>query len=178
MVDDSRRSDSDAAERASALLAALARYRDRRALDGGDERSAVECLIEGVTDAEEMAAHHRRRIELVERAVEEEGLDREMAEEVYDIAREEGLEPAFAFELVRCGVAVCEPEEQEEPIATTSIKGQPEWLEAPVPTEEATRERRLRMSFRRLRHLLEERPTAEDALIAFAQEPDVRRCGY
>lgn len=164
--------------RVDAVLAAWTRYRAARACDGGeDEGDGISCLLEHAAEIEDMAAHHRRRIELIERATEEEWMDREMAEEVYDIAREEGLEPAFAFELVRCGVAVCEPE-GPEPIATTSVKGRPEWLSQPVPTEEATRERRLRMSFRRLRSFLEEYETPEEALIAFAQEPDVRACGY
>lgn len=165
-----------AAEREEATLAALARYRERRALDGGSG-SAVECLLERVTGAEHRAEHHRRRIELVERAVDEGWIDAEDAGEVYDVAWDEGLEPAFAFELVRCGIAVCEPE-AEPPEAPELLKGQPEWLEAPVPAGEAVRERRLRMSFRRLRGLLERCPSPEEALVAFAWEPDVDTCGY
>jgi hypothetical protein len=36
----------------------------------------------------------------------------------------------------------------------------------------------LRMSFRRLRGLLEEHPQPEEALRAFAREPDVGHYGY
>jgi hypothetical protein len=183
-------------ERTARLLAALERFRAGVARDGGEplgDRSgsrpgeaseqlprnteAASCLLRRVDELENMAGRQRRRIELVDRAVEEVGLERELAEEAYDISREEGLEPAFGLELVRCGVAVCEPPDSD--LGTTSaVKGHPEWLEPPVPAAEATRERRLRMSFRRLRSLLEERDNAEDALIAFATEPDVEECEF
>jgi hypothetical protein len=196
----------DSAALATTLLAALARYRAGVARDGGeyergptpdaewlrDERgisgepgrrgeresgAGAECLLERVPEIETMAGHQRRRIELVERAVTEERIERGLAEEAYDLAREEGLEPAFGLELVRCGIAVCEPPDSDL-VETSAVRGHPEWLEPPVPGAEATRERRLRMSFRRLRRLLEERPTAEEALTAFAKDPDVQACGY
>lgn len=187
-------------ERAARLLAALERFRSGVARDGGaplDEAhndppgeapgyapeplprntEAASCLLQRVGELENMAGRQRRRIELVDRAVAEEGVERELAEEAYDIAREEGLEPAFGLEVVRCGVAVCEPPDSD--LGTTSaVKGHPEWLEPPVPAAEATRERRLRMSFRRLRSLLEERKTPEEALVAFATEPDVKECKF
>ncbi len=173
--------------RTARLLAALERYRAGLARDGGElerggddpERSAgaAACLLERTAEIEALAARQRRRIELVERAVGEEWMDRELAEEAYDIAREEGLEPAFGLELVRCGVAVCEPPDSELD-ATAAVRGHPEWLEPPVPATEATRERRLRMSFRRLRRFLEDRPTPEEALAAFAAEPDVAECEF
>lgn len=166
--------------RTARLLAALARYRSgRRALDGGgaDDESAAACLLERAGAIEELAGRQRRRIELVERAVDEGGLERELAEEAYDLAREEGLEPAFGLEIVRCGLGVCEPPDSELE-ATSAVKGHPEWLVPPVPAAEADRERRLRMSFRRLRHLLEERPSPEEALRAFAAEPDVVECEF
>lgn len=170
--------------RVEAALEALARYREgraRRARDGGvaygdGEVSGIECLLERAPVADQRAAHHRRRIELVEDAVRSAGVERELAEEVYDIAREEGVEPAFAFELVRCGVAVCGPEEMPEAEAIST--GRPPWLEPPVPGEEAARERRLRNSFRRLRGLLERHGSPEEALVEFAREPDVEECDY
>jgi hypothetical protein len=174
-------------ERTTRLLAALGRYRAGLARDGGEplrdprdlarESGTAACLLQRVDELETLAGHQRRRIELVERAVSEEGLERELAEEAYDIAREEGLEPAFGLELVRCGVAVCEPPDSDLE-ATAAVRGHPEWLEPPVPSEEATRERRLRLSFRRLRRFLEERPTPEEALVAFAAEPDVAECEF
>ncbi len=158
--------------RADAALDALRRYR-RRANDGGGD--GVECLIQRAPVVEDEAARHRRRSELIDRAVEEDGVDPELAAEVYDIAREEGIEPAFAFELVRCGVAVRDMGEQ--PDASSTVRGYPTWLQA-LPEEEAGRERMLRTSFRRLRHFLETYDSAEDALIAFANEPDVGEVEY
>lgn len=161
--------------RVDAALLALERYRNRASDGGGGD--GVECLIRRAHVAEDEAARHRRRIELIERAVEEDGMDPALAAEVYDIAREEGIEPAFAFELVRCGVAVREM--GEPPEATYSVRGFPGWLEAPPePEEEASRERMLRTSFRRLRHLLETHDSPEEALIAFARQPDVGETAY
>jgi hypothetical protein len=184
---------SEVRECAERLLAALERFRNGLARDGGEplrdpedlggtgdrprNTAAAACLLQRADELENMAGRQRRRIELVERAVDEEGVERELAEEAYDLAREEGLEPAFGLELVRCGVAVCEPPDSD--LGTTAaVKGHPEWLEPPVPRAEATRERRLRMSFRRLRSLLEERDTPEEALVAFATEPDVAECEF
>ncbi|MBX6363019.1 MAG: hypothetical protein IRZ00_04050 [Gemmatimonadetes bacterium] len=159
-------------ERAGAALDALARYRR-------EAGAAARCLIEGVRHLEE-DAHGRRRAELVERAVREDGLDRAEAEQVYTVAEEEGLEPAFAFQLVRCGVGVRWPGEADGAATTLDAEVPPEWV-APVatpPADAARREWRLRASFRRLRRLLEERRTPEDALRAFVEEPDVDASGY
>ncbi len=154
-----------------AALEALGRFRTWLAQDGGDVDTGIPCLIQRAHEVEEEAERHRRRAELIDRAVREDGIDPELAGEVYDLAREEGIEPAFAFELVRCGVAVRELDE-EEPEATYTVRGYPSWLHA-LPEEEARRERLLRRSFRRLRGLLERHDSPEEALIAFAREPDV-----
>lgn len=161
--------------RARAALAALARYRERRARDGGDT-DGIECLVQRARVAEDEAERHRRRIELVDRAVHEDGIERALAEEVYDLAREEGVEPAFAFELVRCGVAVRELG-AERPEAEAVARGYPSWVQA-LPEMQARRERLLRSSFRRLRALLERHASPEDALVAFAREPDVGEVKY
>lgn len=165
-------------DRVAAALEALERYRDGRvwrAHDGGATPGA-KCLVERAPVADRRAAHHRRRIELVEDAVRDVGLGREEAEEVYDVAREEGVEPAFAFELVRCGVGVGGFGEAPDAEAVTT--GRPPWLEGVVPREKAVRERWLRNSFRRLRGLLEEYDSPEEALIEFAQEPDLEEYDY
>lgn len=166
-------------ERAARLLAALDEYRDqRRARDGGaPDDETIACLLARAGEIEELAGRQRRRIELVERAVEEGGLERELAEEAYDIAREEGLEPAFGLEIVRCGLGVCEAPDSELE-ATTSVGVRPEWLAPPVPEEEADRERRLRLSFRRLRNLLEDSERPEEALRAYAEDPEVMECEF
>lgn len=161
-------------DRRRAALRALEQYRERpRAVEAG---KGVECLIDRAAQVEDEAMRHRRRNELVEEA-EEAGIPHTFAEEVYDVARQEGVEPAFAFELVRCRVGVRELEDDEaEPPATDP--GRPDWVgEAPSP-DAARRERRLRASFRRLRALLEGCDTAEEALTNFAKQPDVGEYGY
>ncbi len=159
------------AERAA--LQALRSYRAMRLRDGG----GVECLVERAEVVEREVERGRRRQEVVGRAVREGGVDRDLAEQVYDVALQEGVEPAFALELVRCGVAVGgEPE--VEPDEDTIQVGAPPWLAAAPSLSEAERERRLRMSLRRLRGLLETHESAEDALIAFVQEPDVEEGSY
>ncbi|HEX7119296.1 MAG TPA: hypothetical protein VF212_10935 [Longimicrobiales bacterium] len=158
----------------AAALAALERFR-RRARDGGQDHG-VDCLIRRAHAVEDEAGRHRRRSELIDRAVEEDDVDADLAAEVYDLAREEGIEPAFAFELLRCGVAVRDIG-GEAPEATYTVRGYPNWIQA-LPAEQARRERMLRTSFRRLRALLERSDSAEDALIAFAREPDVGEVDY
>jgi len=152
---------------------ALDRYRR-----GAEERGeAAACLLERVRRLGELEGRRRRRAELVERAVRASGLEWEEAEEVYDLADEEGVDPALALELVHCRMLVLGPREA----VPTELRGNtqleatpPEWLSGPPPAQaQARRERRLRGSFRRLRRLLEECPTEEAALVAYAEEPDV-----
>ena len=119
----------------------------------------------------------RRREELVELAEEKLSLPREDAEAIYDISREEGLEPALAFELVRSGLAVCLTPETtgDAPVIDT---GNPQWLEAAPPAEEADWERRLRATLRRMRGLVEKLNDDDAAFAAFVREPDVGACDF
>ncbi len=161
--------------RGEAARDALERYR-RGAAERGE---AAACLLGRAQELEAMAGHERRRSELVDRAVRGSGLEWAEAEGVYDLAHEEGLDPALAFELLHCHVLVLGPEDirPTESRAGTELEDRPpEWIGAPPPPEaEARRERRLRGSFRRLRRLLEERGSPEEALVAFVEEPDVGR---
>ena len=105
----------------------------------------------------------------------------ELAEMLYEVAQEEGLDPALAYELVRSGLGVLPPPEGVEnaPTFAVSDKYRPEWLEPPVDPDTMLRERTLRFSFRRLRALLEEHTgDAAAAFRAFAREPDVGPVGY
>lgn len=122
----------------------------------------------------------RRRDELMEDA-EAVGMSSELAELMYDISTEEGLDPNLAFELVRSGLGIAPPEGgvASAPSQPTSDKYLPGWLvQPPSPTDEVLRERMLRLSFRRLRGLLEANPDPADAFRAFSQEPDVGIHGY
>lgn len=161
------------ADQTRAALHALASYHDRRARDGGGRR----CLIDRAETMRRGSAPRRRRVEIVERLERDAGVERAVAEHVYDIARDEGVDPAFAAELVRCGVSVWETEPTESGEAETT-QAHPDWLSDPPPPQAARRERALRLSFRRLRRLLERYSSPADALVAFVNEPDVDEHRY
>ena len=157
------------------VIRALDRYRAAASSRG----EAAACLLERARELATLEGHERRRAELVDRAMRDSGMSWDEAERLYDLAQEEGLDPALAFELLHCGVLVREPPTGPEPPEGETLleATPPEWL-APASTPpplDAQRERRLRASFRRLRRLLEERGAPEDALVAYAEEPDVVR---
>jgi hypothetical protein len=121
----------------------------------------------------------RRRAELVANALAA-GHSREYADQIYDLAEEEGVDPTFAFELVLNGIGVREltPPAADE-WAETQVDAPPEWVAEPDPApDSAARERHMRTTFRRLRRMFELHATPRAALTAFAQEPDVAEVTY
>jgi hypothetical protein len=164
---------ADREERANHALHA---YRERRR-----RRRAVDTWFgsaDGVLgeDAEERV---RRRMDVVEEA-QEEGMSPELAEMMYDVAAEEGLDPALAYELVRSGLGVAPPaggvaNAADQP---ASDKYYPTWLLPASPTDDVLRERMLRLSFRRLRSLLETHADPDEAFRLYAREPDVGVYGF
>jgi hypothetical protein len=161
-----------------ALDAYRERRRNRRGEDTwfGDREGLLEGAEQGL-NAEEIS---RRRIDVIQEAVGV-GMADELAEMLYDVAREEGLDPVLAFELVRSGMGVLPPPDGVEnaPQFATTDKYRPEWLESPVDPDTLLRERTLRLSFRRVRALLEQHTgDAAAAFRAFAREPDVGPVGY
>ncbi len=157
------------------VFRALDRYRAVASSRG----EAAACLLQRARELEQLEGHERRRTELVDRAVDDSGLGWREAEQVYDLAVEEGLDPALAFELIHCGVLVQPPSVgPERPESETLLQAlPPDWIDPASTTvpPDADRERHLRASFRRLRRLLQERSTPEEALVAYAEEPDVGR---
>ena len=131
--------------------------------------------------AEQIAAEEtpRRRIELVERTVAA-GHSPEYADQIYDLAEEEGVDPAFAFELVLLGIGVRElTPPTDDGWLESQVEAPPEWVAADAPSPDAAaRERHMRATFRRLRSMFEQQPTATAALEAFAAEPDVDEVTY
>lgn len=121
----------------------------------------------------------RRRVELVERAVGE-GHTVEFADMVYDLAEEESVDPAFAFELVLNGIGVRDlAEPNQDGWLETQVEAAPEWVtREKLDSGDAARERHMRTTFRRLRRVFEEHATPEAALRAFAAEPDVGEIEY
>lgn len=160
----------------------LEAYRERRRTRRGDDTwyGAAEGLLEDADHDLDEEAVSRRRIDLVAEACAV-GMPDELAEMFYDVAHEEGLDPALAFELVRSGIGIVPPGEglDNAPAEPTTDKYRPEWLEPPVPPDALLRERTLRVSLRRLRGLLERHAgDASAALRAFTLEPDAGPVGY
>jgi hypothetical protein len=110
----------------------------------------------------------------------QEGVPIELAELLYDIAWEEGLDPAIGFELVRTGLGVGPPPEGVSNVAEvpTADRYLPAWMFPATPPDLMLRERMLRVSFRRLRGLLEANDDVDQAFRLFANEPDVGHYGY
>jgi hypothetical protein len=176
-----RRARGSLEERESRAHRVLNAFRERRRRRRADDTyfGSAHCLVERAETGSGDPERARRLSELVEEA-EGDGMPLDLVERLYEVAREEGLDPGLAYELVRCGLGVIPPPEgvsnaAEQPAADRYL---PEWMFPPTPTDSLLRERMLRVSFRRLRALLEEHPEPEDAFRAFAQEPDVDVYGY
>jgi hypothetical protein len=160
----------------------LAAYRERRRTRRGDDTwfGAAEGLLEDADHGLDPEGASRRRADVVREACEV-GMPEELAALMYDVAQEEGLDPVLAFELVRCGLGIFPPEAglENAPDEPTTDKYRPTWLEPPIPPDEQLRERTLRVSFRRLRGLLERHADDADAAFrAFGREPDAGPVGY
>ncbi len=121
----------------------------------------------------------RRRIELVERATAA-GHSIEYADRIYDVAEEEAVDPALAFELVLGGIGV---RDLTPPVADawleTQVETPPDWVTEPrTEAVEAAHERRMRTTFRRVRSLVERYGSIRAGIEAFMREPDVAELKY
>lgn len=177
-TDDVRRTPADREESASRALNA---YRERRRRRRAEDTyfGSSDCLLSRTESAGGEADLTSRRVEIME-AAQQSGMPPELAELLYDVARDEGLDPALGYELVRCGLGVCPPDDgiSNAPTQPTTDKYVPEWLDPALPPDALLRERMLRLSFRRLLSLLERHAEVDDAFRAFAREPDVGYMGY
>jgi hypothetical protein len=170
------------AEQEATAGRALAAYRERRRLRRGEDTffGSADALLAAAEAGLDAEGARSRRSEVTGEALEA-GMSSELADLLYDIARDEGLDPALAFELVRGGVGVVPPADGllNAPSQPTTDKYAPGWVVTPAtPPDLMLRERTLRLSFRRLRRLLEAHEAIEEALLAFAREPDVGPTGY
>jgi hypothetical protein len=175
---DPQHANSDHQKRAGRALAA---YRERRRRRRAEDTyfGSAECLIQHVEEGLAEAERSNRLNEIV-RDAEREGISRDLAERLYEVAREEGIDPALGFELVRCGLGVAPPPEgiSTAAEAPSTDKYLPEWMFPAIPPDTLLRERMLRFSFRRLRTLLEQYDDLDEVFTAFAKEPDVGVYGY
>src|SRR5512143_505690 len=92
----------------------------------------IELLLERAAELDDSPTS-RRREELVERA-RAAGHSRQVADEVFDLAEQEGVDPAAGFELVLCGVGVRElappvPDDWQE----TQVEAAPPWVGEDAP---------------------------------------------
>lgn len=169
------------AERETSAGHVLHAYRERRRRRRAEDTyfGSVDCLLARAEEGLGEREMEQRRIEFLKDA-EDEGMPMDLARMLYDIAREEELDPGLGYELVRSGLGVAPPPDgvTNAPSQPESDKYVPEWLGPAVPPDTLLRERTLRFSFRRLKRLLEEHEDAGEALRAFAREPDVAYLGY
>lgn len=169
------------ADREASASHALNEYRERRRRRRAEDTyfGSSDCMLSKTEREGGESDLTSRRVEIME-AAQQSGMPPELAELLYDVARDEGLDPALGYELVRCGLGVCPPDDglSNAPTQPTTDKYRPEWLDPAVPPDTLLRERMLRLSFRRLLSLLERHPDADDAFRAFAREPDVGYLGY
>jgi hypothetical protein len=137
-----------------------------------EDRAAGECLKQGIAG---LSAVERRHETLMTWAEHELGLERQYAEQVYALAEESGLEPVYAFVLIRCRVGVLQLEEPEpDADEVAAQQAPPDWVgEDRVRLSNVALERRLRTTFRRLHTHMEEAPTPGHAIDAFLSAEDV-----
>jgi hypothetical protein len=156
-------------------------FRERRRRRRGEDTyfGSSALFRAAVEDGIDVTELDSRRSSILEDAVAE-GVPVDLAELLYDVAWEEGLDPAVGFELVRTGLGVAPPADG----VTTAVdapavdKYLPPWMFPATPPDALLRERMLRFSFRRLRHFLEEDDDVDSAFRKFANEPDVGHYGY
>ncbi|HET7231458.1 MAG TPA: hypothetical protein VFJ16_15725 [Longimicrobium sp.] len=170
------------AEREERAGHALEAYRERRRRRRGEDTyfGSADCLLTHDDGSlEDEAERLRRRMDVVDEA-QDAGMSPELAEMVYDVAREEGLDPPLAYELVRSGLGVAPPADGIDNAAAqpATDKYYPTWLLPAAPPDDVLRERMLRMSFRRMRAKLEEHERPDEAFRAYAREPDVGMYGF
>lgn len=160
---------------------ALEGFRERRRRRRGEDTyfgssALFRATIEDGVPEDELDS---RRISILDEAVAE-GVPLDLAELLYDIAWEEGLDPAVGFELVRTGLGVAPPADGVSTTAEAPAVDRylPPWMFPPTPPDTLLRERMLRFSFRRLRRFLEQDDDVDTVFRKFANEPDVGHYGY
>jgi hypothetical protein len=156
-------------------------FKERRRRRRGDDTyfGSAECFLPTGETEPENPERERRRSEVMDDA-QAAGMPHELAELMYDVALEEGLDPGLAFELVRSGLGVCPPLDgmSNESAAPATDKYLPPWMFPASPPDHMMRERTLHLSLRRLRSLLERHHDVDEAFRQFANDPDVGHCGY
>lgn len=180
-MDEARNRNEEMARLEEQARHALHGYRERRRRRRGEDTyfGSAAALLEQAEEGIDSGGRERRRSEILEDG-EEAGMPRDLIELLYDVAREEGLDPALGLELVKSGLGVLPPAEglsnrSEEPASDPYL---PPWMFPASPPDHLLRERTLHMSFRRVRSLLEQHHDIDEAFRLFTHEPDVGIVGY
>lgn len=127
----------------------------------------------------EAAGVHRRHEELLDIAVQEDGMPLPLAEQVHEVAHQEGLAPAYGLALVAAGIGVEELVPPESGDDESVQQDAPEWVLVGSESQAAiARERHLRASFRRFRAHVDRDASIEAAVTNFLAEPDVGPITY
>lgn len=180
-MEKSREVNGDGTPQEATARGVLAAYRERRRRRRGDDTyfGSSEALLERAEEGIDTSDLERRRSEILEEG-ESFGMPRELVELLYDIAREEGLDPGLGLELVKSGLGVVPPVEglSNESAAPASDPYLPTWMFPATPPDRLLRERTLHTSFRRLRSHLEQYHDIDEAFRSFAAQPDVGHVGY
>jgi len=173
--------DESSLHRTRSAQRALEGYRERRRERRGEDTyfgssALLRAAVEQGLSVEDIDS---RRSSIID-AARAEGLPLDLAELLYDVAWDEGLDPAIGFELVRTGLGVAPPPggavtAAEAPSTDMYL---PPWMFPATPPDDVLRERMLRVSFRRLRSFLEAEEDVDQAFRRFASEPDVGHYGY
>jgi hypothetical protein len=142
------------------------------------EAGWLRCIRQQARLLEQVPVLERRRTDLVAGVAERSGASLAALDIAYDRALEEGLDPVLALELVGCGVAVLELTEPE-PVEGTHTLRPPDWVAPEIePASEQVLERRMRMTFRRMRSLLEQTGDLEAAIECLSTQVDVGSFRY
>lgn len=180
-MEEARNPNEEMARREESARHALNGYRERRRRRRGEDTyfGSADALLEHVEEGVDSGGIERRRSEILEDG-EAAGMPRDLVELLYDIAREEGLDPGLALELVKSGLGVLPPADgvSNESNAPATDPYLPAWMFPASPPDHLLREQTLHMSFRRLRSLLEQYHDIDEAFQRFAIDPDVGHVGY
>jgi hypothetical protein len=180
-VDETRPREDTIETREESARHVLHAYRERRRRRRGEDTffGSRDVLVAAAEGGVAQAELDRRRSSILEDAAGI-GMPADLAALLYDVAREEGLDPALAFELVATGLGVAPPADgvSTASAAPTVDKYLPSWMFPAEPPDQVLRERMLRVSFRRLRGFLEDTDDVDEAFRRFAHEPDVGHFGY
>jgi hypothetical protein len=149
-------------------------------LAGGFERRHSlpgQCLCDRARLLADVPELERRRVDLLDALSRRSGVRVTILSTAYDLAEETGLDPVLALEIVGCGVGVIDlpgPEPEESALSLA-----PEWVAPPdEPEAELALERRMRLTFRRMRTLLEQADDLACAVSDFLSQPDVDAVDY